>query len=300
MKQKIAYGKLPTEQINSRSRNIGAAGIDRTLRIIQQEDLAVPRAVQKCRKEIAAGASLITRALRAKGRLFFTGAGTSGRLAVLEAAECPPTFNTPPGMVQAVMAGGKASVFRSREGAEDRKDMALSLFRAKLRPGDVLVGIAASGVTPFVAGALQAAREKKCAAILVTCNPDPAFKKIADCVIAPRTGPEVITGSTRLKAGTATKLVLNQLTVCSMIQLGKVYHNRMVDLQPRSKKLEARALRLIQELGKVSPRKAEFLLGASHNNAKTAILMARKDCSYQQAKILLKKYQGSLAKALQK
>lgn len=291
------YAKLPTEQSNPHTRKIDSLAVEQILDLINKEDESVPRAVAKAKKKIAAGVRLIVASVKNGGRIFFAGAGTSGRLGVLEAAECPPTFNTPPALVQAVMAGGKRAVFRSQEGAEDRKDDALQIFRSKLKAADVVVGIAASGVTPFVAGAFEAAQEKGAKTILVTCNPKVSVPHL-DCLIAAATGPEVISGSTRLKAGTATKLMLNMLTVTSMIQLGKVYQNWMVDLQPKSQKLTARALRLIEHLGQVPPDRAEHYLLKARKNVKAAILMARKDWDYSSAVKKLKDADGFLEKAL--
>jgi N-acetylmuramic acid 6-phosphate etherase len=236
-------------------------------------------------------------ALSRRGRLIFVGAGTSGRLGVIEAAECPPTFDTPPSLVQAVIAGGRRTVFRSAEGAEDDGPDGARQIRRRVRPGDVVVGIAASGVTPFVRGALKEARRRGAATALVTCNPQvPA--SAARVVIALAVGPEVLTGSTRLKAGTATKLALNTLTTASFARLGKVYGNRMVDLRPRSAKLRARALRLVVLLGRVSPREAEGLLKASGASAKVAIAMARLGVDAKEARRRLKAAAGSLRTAL--
>ncbi len=296
--KKSTYAKLPTEQNNPRSRNIDKLSVEQILGLINKEDQTVPRAIAKVKPQITQGVRLITRALQYKGRLFFAGAGTSGRLGVLEAAECPPTFDTPPALVQAVMAGGRKAVFRSQEGAEDQKEEAFRLFRKKLKAGDIVVGIAASGITPFVNGAFEAAKEKKIKTILVTCNPKIKSSGLIDCVIAPSVGPEVITGSTRLKAGTATKLVLNMLTVASMIQLGKVYRNWMVDLQPKSRKLVFRGLRLIETLGEVPAHQAERYFTAAKRKVKVAILMAQKNWDYATAVQKLKKANGFLSKAL--
>ncbi len=295
---KINYSKLPTEQSNLRSRTIDRLPIEKVIDLINKEDSSVPKAVAKVKDSISQGVRLIVTSLKDGGRLFFAGTGTSGRLGVIEAAECPPTFNTPPSLVQAVIAGGKKAVFRSQEGAEDRYDEAFQIFNRKLKEKDVLVGIAASGVTPFVRGALEAAKKKGVSTILVTCNAKLASKKLIDCLIAPSVGPEVISGSTRLKAGTATKLVLNMLTVTSMIQVGKVYQNWMVDLQPKSKKLKARALRLIERLGVVSSKDAELYLRKANNRTKLAILMAKKSLDYKEASSRLKATAGFLQKAL--
>lgn len=296
--KKALYAKLPTEQNNPRSRHLDSLSLEKIIDLINQEDQTVPKAVARVKPQIAVGVRLMTAALKNNGRIFFAGAGTSGRLGVLEAAECPPTFSTSPSLVQAVMAGGKKAVFRSQEGAEDNETDAFTTFRKKLRANDVLIGIAASGVTPFVRGAFRAAKEKKLKTILVTCNPSYKKSSLTDCVIAPAVGPEIITGSTRLKAGTATKLVLNMLTVATMVQMGKVYQNWMVDLQPKSKKLVFRGLRLIERLGEVSAKEAEKHYAASQNKVKVAILMAQKRLDYQTAVRKLEKADGFLKKAL--
>ncbi len=295
---KINYAKLAAEQSNPRSRSIDSVSIKKMIGIMSREDKLVSRAVAKANKQIVCGVILIVQALQKGGRLFFAGAGTSGRFGVMEAAECPPTFNTSPSLIQAVMAGGRKAVFRSEEGAEDREEAAFKIFIKKLRGNDIVVGIAASGVTPFVRGALKAAREKGVSTVLVTCADVSSLKPLANCIISAKVGPELITGSTRLKAGTATKLILNRLTVASMIKLGKVYQNWMVDVQPRSRKLKARALRLIEHLGKVSPEKAERCLLEAKKNVKLAILIARKGWNYQTAFEKLKTASGFLGRAL--
>lgn len=286
--KKNAYAKLPTERPNPRSRNIDTLSISQIIQVMNQEDQKVPLAVSKVRPQIVQGVSLIVKSIKNGGRIFFVGAGTSGRLGVLEAAECPPTFNTPPDLVQAIIAGGKKAVFRSVEGAEDK--------RAKInsRRKDVIVGIAASGVTPFVLGALRDAKSKGAKTILIACNAASPVKNKIDCLIAPKVGPEIITGSTRLKAGTATKLILNMLTVASMIQLGKVYKNFMVDLQPKNKKLTARAVRIIEQLGDVSNQEALKCLVRARNNVKLAILMAQNGWGFDQATKKLNQSSGFL------
>lgn len=262
--------------------------VEGILRSMDAEEPGVIRAVAGQRKNIAAGVRLMEKSVRSGGRIFFVGAGTSGRLGVMEAAECPPTFDTPPDLVQAIMAGGRGSVFRSREGAEDRA------FQGVFRRKDVVVGIAASGVTPFVHGALARAKKNGAATILVTCNPVP--KRAARVIITTRVGPEIITGSTRLKAGTATKLVLNRLTVATMVRIGKVYENLMVDLQPKSAKLRDRACRIIMRLTRADREKAEGALRASGNRVKIAVVMLRKKVSKRKAESLLRN--GRLREAL--
>ncbi len=298
--KKINYARLPTEQSNPKSQKLDLLTVDQILTVINDEDSAVPKAVKKIKHRIAGGVNIICSALQNKGRLFFAGAGTSGRLGVIEAAECPPTFGTPPSLVQAVIAGGKKAVFRSQEGAEDQYEEAVRIFRKKLTKRDVLVGIAASGVTPFVRGALKVAKEKKASTILISCHPSTPLRSLADCIISPNVGPEVISGSTRLKAGTATKLILNMLTATTMIRLGKVYQNWMVDVQPKSKKLTARALRLIQKLGEVSNVDAHKYMLRAHMNVKLAILMAKMGYGYEEARNKLNKASGFLRRALRK
>src|SRR5204862_4139218 len=244
---------------------------------MNREDRRAVAAVGRVRRDLAAAVELIVDALRRGGRLVFVGAGTSGRLGVLEAAECPPTFGTRPGLVQAIMAGGRGAVFRSREGAEDDARAARRAVRARVRRGDVVVGVSASGVTPFVRAALAAAAARGAATILVACNATRTHGRAL--LVAPAPGPEVLAGSTRLKAGTATKLVLNTLTTATMTRLGKVYGNRMVDLQPRSRKLRARAARLVAEIGGVSPARARRLLAAARSRVPVAIVMARRHLS---------------------
>ncbi|MBI4431713.1 MAG: N-acetylmuramic acid 6-phosphate etherase [Candidatus Omnitrophica bacterium] len=298
--KKVDYAGLPTEKPHPKSAKIDLLSTDEIIMLINSEDLNVPRSVGKVRHKIGESVEMIVSALRNKGRLFFAGAGTSGRLGVIEAAECPPTFGTPSSLVQAVIAGGKQAVFRSQEGAEDDAGSAFKIFRKKLRHGDVLVGIAASGITPFVRGALKAARTKRARTILISCNSTTPMKNLADCVIAPKIGPEVISGSTRLKAGTATKLILNMLTAASMIRLGKVYQNWMVDVQPKSRKLVARALCLIQKIGNVSDVEAKKYMIRAHMNVKLAILMAKMGYTYQESRSKLKKASGFLRRALGK
>jgi len=270
--------------------------LPRLVDLLVRENRRAVNAVSREKASLVRGARLLSAALRRGGRLIFVGAGTSGRLGVLEAAECPPTFNTRPGTVGAVMAGGRRAVFRSQEGAEDRTDEPRKALQ-KLRPRDAVIGIAASGVTPYVLSALETARRRGAATLLVTCN-KPLKPARADVVIAARTGPEPLTGSTRLKAGTATKIILNTLTTLAMVQNGKVYDHWMVDLQPRSQKLRARALRLVSGLGGVSPARAARLLKSSGGRAKTAIVMARRNVDRRSAERRLRAAGGFLRAAL--
>jgi len=270
--------------------------------LMNREDRRAVAAVGRVRREIAVAVKLVVAALARGGRLFFVGAGTSGRLGVIEAAECPPTFGTPPRLVQAIIAGGRGAVFRSREGAEDDGRAARRAVRRRVRRGDVVVGISASGVTPFVRAGLAAARDQGAATVLVACNAEGArgARFAASLRVVPLTGPEVLAGSTRLKAGTATKLVLNTITTAAMTGLGRVYGNRMIDLQPRSAKLYERALRLVTDLGGVSRGRARAALTGSRGRVRVAIVMAKSGTNAIEAARALAAAGGSLRVALQK
>ena len=228
-----------TERRNARTADIDLASPLEIVDLITAEDETVPSAVRKEREAIARVIERAVSTFRNGGRLFYVGAGTSGRLGVLDASECPPTFGTDPEMVQGIIAGGAAALTRSQEGAEDRVDAAAEdLSRAGVRAGDLVVGIAASGTTPYVRHALAYARGVGASTALVACSPPPAeMRDLADMIVLPLTGPEVVTGSTRMKAGTATKLVLNMITTGAMIRLGKTYGNLMVDLRATNAKL---------------------------------------------------------------
>lgn len=297
MTSSAIYAALPTEQANSNSRTLDRLSTRQLLRVMNREDAQVPRAVGRVLPQIERAIALIVAARRGGGRWWLIGAGTSGRFAVLEAAECPPTFNTPPSMVQAIMAGGPRAVFRSREGAEDDRTAAWQAVQRCVRAGDVVVGVSASGTTPFVETALASARRQGASTILLTCNRAASAGRTAQVVIAPSVGPEVLAGSTRLKAGTATKLILNMLTVATMVSLGKVHGNLMVDVRPTSAKLRARALRLIQTIAGVSVAEAARYLQASGGQTKTAILMAARRIDARAARALLARHDGILRKA---
>lgn len=290
------YGRLATERPNRSSRALDRMTPLEIARLMNREDARAVRAVGRALPAIAHAVDVIVAALAGGGRLFFVGAGTSGRLGVLEAAECPPTFGTPPALVQAVMAGGRGSVFRSREGAEDDPAAAARAVRARVRRGDVLVGVSASAVTPFVRGGLAAARRAGAATVLVACNPSAARAGVPPrtIVVALDPGPEVVAGSTRLKAGTATKLVLNTLTTASMARLGRVWGNRMVDVQPRSRKLRERALGLVADLGGVDRRRAARALATADDRVRLAVVVARTGWSPGRALRALRRARGSL------
>jgi N-acetylmuramic acid 6-phosphate etherase len=296
--RRIRYEKLSTERADPGGAQLDVLSPVQVAKLMNQADRQAVAAVGQAAPVLGQAIELIAGALASGGRLFFVGAGTSGRLGVVEAAECPPTFDSPPSLVQAVIAGGRGAVFRSREGAEDDEGAGRREIARRARAGDVVVGIAASGVTPFVHGALREARRRSAATVLVTCNPD-VSPRSARIVIALAVGPEVLAGSTRLKAGTATKLALNTLTTGTFARLGKVYGNRMVDLRPRSAKLRARALRIVQELGGVRAPEATRLLKESGGNAKLAIAMARLALPAREARRRLETVSGSLRRALE-
>ena len=240
------WQQLPTEAINPASLAIDKLPSTEIIDVMLAEDRKMLAAVNRERERIALAVDIITQALRKGGRLVFVGAGTSGRLGILEAAEIPPTFGTAPDLVQGIMAGGKSAVFRAREGVEDRYDEgARTVARMKANKRDVFVGVSASGITPFVRGGLAAARKAGARIIFVTCDPAADLQTFVDLTIALGVGPEVIAGSTRLKAATGTKLVLNMLTTGSMIRIGKTYGNLMVDVQSSSEKLKDRARRIL-------------------------------------------------------
>ncbi len=249
----------PTERRNPRSTNLDKLPLARAIKLMLTEEAAVPAKLLQQSAKLQQAIEIIVRAFRRGGRLFYVGAGTSGRLGVLDASECPPTFGTDPGMVQGIIAGGKEALWRSVEGAEDDAGAAgKEIQLRKVTRRDVVVGIAASGRTPFVGGAIRAARRRGAATILLCFNPYVAIP--SDCkptlVIAPDLGPEILTGSTRLKAGTATKLVLNLFTTLAMVRMGKVRSNLMIDLNPSNSKLRERAVRIVCELTQAGPERA--------------------------------------------
>ncbi len=296
MPRGVRYSRLPTEQRHPKTHTLDQLSIMAYLDMMVREEDRVMRAVRRQLPAIARAIQLMTTRLRAGGRLIFVGAGTSGRLGVIEAAECPPTFHTPPLLVQALIAGGPRAVFRSQEGAEDDRRRARHSVARRIRAGDVVVGISASGVTPFVDEALRVAARRGARTILITCHARPSIR--AQVTIPLSVGPEVLTGSTRLKAGTATKLVLNMLTLGSMVQFGKTYGNLMVDVRPTSHKLRARALGLVQSLTRCSARTARRQLRAARGSVKVAVLMHQRGLSYHGSVRRLAAVGGSLRKAL--
>ncbi|HEY9444833.1 MAG TPA: N-acetylmuramic acid 6-phosphate etherase [Gemmatimonadales bacterium] len=285
-----------TERRNPRSATIDTASSLEIVDLIGAEDAGVPSAVARVRQEIARAIDLVEAAFRAGGRLVYVGAGTSGRLGVLDAAECPPTFGTPPEMVLGVIAGGYPALVRSVEGAEDDVNAGIGEIDARrLGPHDVVVGIAASGTTPFVRAALSRAQTLGARSVLVTCAEPPALlQETCDVCIVVKVGPEVVTGSTRMKAGTATKLVLNTLTTGAMIRIGKTYGNLMVDLRAWNDKLVDRSQRIVMETTGLPRDDARAVLDAAGGRVKTAIVMARRGVSGDEADRLLAEHQGRL------
>jgi N-acetylmuramic acid 6-phosphate etherase len=265
---------------------------------IQKQDYAIADAVSACVPEIAQAVDGIVEKLLCGGRLFYFGAGTSGRLGVLDAAECPPTFGVEPALVQAFIAGGPGAVFVSSEHEEDYEENgARDVSVAGVSRGDAVVGICANGCTPYVLGALKKARAVGALTVLITNNS--ASDDVACAVITALVGPEALTGSTRMKAGSAQKMILNLISTSVMVKMGRVYENLMVDLRPNSKKLHKRALRIIMTVAGVPEEEAEKALVAANNSSKTAILMLKCGCSLDEAERLLAKQQGFLRKALE-
>ena len=296
MPRSIRYDRLPTEQRHPHSHDLDRLSVEQLLRLMSWEDVRVIRAVTREHPRIARAIHLLASRLRRGGGLFFVGAGTSGRLGVIEAAECPPTFSTSPALVQAIMAGGRGAVFRSREGAEDDRASARAAVSRRVRAGDAVVGIAASGVTPFVAEALRVARGRGARTVLITAHPRSRIPATVRITLA--VGPEVLSGSTRLKAATATKLVLNMLTLGAMVQLGKTYGNLMVDVRPTSRKLRARAVRIIHTIARCSESEAARTLRAARGRVKIAVLMAALGLSSSAATHRLAADDGALWRAL--
>jgi N-acetylmuramic acid 6-phosphate etherase len=278
------WQSLPTEQINPATLAIDKLPPADIVEGMLNEDRKMLAAVQREKDRIAVGVEIITQALRKNGRIIFVGAGTSGRLGVLESAEMPPTFGTSPDLVQAIMAGGKGALLRAREGVEDNyEEGARSINRLRPTKRDVVIGVSASGMTQFVRGALTRARRVGSKIIFVTCDPRTELQTFVDLIIAPAVGPEVIAGSTRLKAGTATKLVLNTLTTAAMIRIGKTYGNLMVDVQTGSEKLRDRARRIIVIVTGLDYDAADELLQRARWNVKAAIVMQKSGLTYSRA-----------------
>ncbi len=290
---------LVTEARNPASEKIDDKSTIDILKIINQEDQKVPKVVEGEIPYIAQAVDLLVGIFKKGGRLFYVGAGTSGRLGVLDAAECPPTFGTDPEMVQGIIAGGEKALVRAQEGLEDRAELgAKDLLQRGVTKNDVVCGVAASYRTPYVLGAIRKAREIGAKTIYVTCNPRSEIKVEVDIAICPVVGPEVVMGSTRMKAGTATKLVLNMLTTASMIRLGKVYGNMMVDLMMTSRKLEERSKRVVMMVTGVDYERAAAVLKEAKGHVKTALVMILAGISAEEAKKRLQESDGFVRKAI--
>ena len=293
-------GHLLTEQANPLSTHLDQLPTAELVRVFCEEDRRPQEAVAAAAPELSTAIDAIAERLRQGGRLFYLGAGTSGRLGVLDAAECPPTFCSAPELVQGVLAGGAAALLRSSEGLEDLFDAGCDdLMKRGFGPADCLVGIAAGGTTPYVHGGLSHARSIGALAIAMACVPAEQVPMPCDIDIRLLTGPELLTGSTRLKAGTATKMALNILSTGVMVRLGKVYANRMVDVAVTNSKLEDRALRILQDLGGIARDQGRELLDQSGGSVKLALLMAQRGCDADQAKQLVQLHGGQLRLALE-
>ena len=278
------WQSLPTEAINPSSLGIDKLASDDIVDLMVNEDRKMLEAVKRERERIAVGIDMIATALRKGGRIVFVGAGTSGRLGVLESAEMPPTFSTHPDLIQAVMAGGRDAIFSAKEGVEDNyEEGARSITRFHPTKKDIVIGVSASGMTPFVRGALTRARQAGARVVFITCDPATELQTFVDLTIAPGVGAEVIAGSTRLKAATATKLVLNMLTTGAMIRIGKTYGNLMVDVHTGSEKLKDRARRIITIVTGLEYDEADKLLRRARWNVKAAIVMQKAGLSHPQA-----------------
>ncbi|MGC0827402.1 N-acetylmuramic acid 6-phosphate etherase [Pantoea agglomerans] len=297
---KLDLSQMITEGRNPASQNIDELSTEAMLRVINDEDKKVALAVEAIVPQIAAAVDAIYAAFQAGGRLIYCGAGTSGRLGILDASECPPTFGTPREQVVGLIAGGHTAILQAVENAEDNREQgAQDLKDIHFSRHDVLVGIAASGRTPYVLGALAYANELGATTVSLTCNPGSAMSQVAAIALTPVVGPEVVTGSSRMKAGTAQKLVLNMLTTGSMIRSGKVYGNLMVDVEATNQKLVQRQVNIVMQATDCDEATASAALTACGGHCKTAILMVLADLAADEAKALLSQHQGFIRQALQ-
>src|SRR5215813_5006596 len=293
------WQSLPTEAINPATLGIDKLAADDIVEVMLSEDRKMLAAVQREHERIAVGVDMVAAALLKEGRIIFMGAGTSGRLGILESAEMPPTFSTDPSLVQAVMAGGRSAIFASKEGVEDNyEEGARAIMRLRPTKRDVVVGVSASGMTQFVRGGLTRARRAGARIIFVTCDPHTELQTFVDLTISPAVGAEVIAGSTRLKAGTATKMVLNMLTTGAMIRIGKTYGNLMVDVQTNSEKLKDRARRIVNIITGLDYEEADKLLRTARWNVKAAVVMSKTGVSYPKAISRIRKADDQLREAL--
>ncbi len=290
---------LKTESRNPDTMDIDMLDTENILKKINNEDKKVALAVESELPHVAKAVDMVVQSIRHGGRVFYVGAGTSGRLGTLDASECPPTYGVSPELFQGVIAGGTKALYSSIEGAEDdRKQGKTDLIAHNVTGGDIVVGIAASGRTPYALGAMEYGRGIGCGTVGIACNKGSEMEGLADVMIAPEVGPEAVTGSTRMKAGTAQKMVLNMISTASMIKLGKVYTNLMVDMKPSNEKLKARAINIVRIATDSTEESAKTALEESGNNVKTAILMLLKDITKEQARQELKKADGFIRKAI--
>ncbi|MGD8628974.1 MAG: N-acetylmuramic acid 6-phosphate etherase [bacterium] len=291
---------LPTESINPRTLALDEASTGDILSMMNREDRLVAPAVARETERIAAAVEMVVAAIKAGGRVFYVGAGTSGRLGVIDAAECPPTFGTSPDLFQGIIAGGYGAIIRAREGSEDRADLARrAMTRRGVSRKDVVIGLAACRRTPYVLAALERARQIGASTVYITCNPGVSGEE-ADVVVAVDVGPEAVMGSTRMKCGTAEKLVLNMISTASMVKLGKVYGNMMVDLMANSEKLRQRSVRIIMLATGCAYDAAAVVLKRAKGSVKVAIVMQLKGLGRKEAAALLRKSDGFVKRALKK
>lgn len=291
--------ELMTEMGNPKSKNLDELKTIDILKLMNEEDRTVPLAVEAVLPQIEQVVHAVYEAFNNNGRLFYVGAGTSGRIGILDAVECPPTFSTPPEMVQAIMAGGNGAFLVAIEGAEDDQTLGKNdLMAKKLNRNDVVIGIAASGRTPYVIGALQYSQSIGATTVSLTSNSNAEISEYADYAIEVMTGPEVLAGSTRLKAATAHKMILNMISTAVMVKLGKVYNNYMIDVNATNLKLRQRARRIVQEVTDVSEEEAEKILIETNYAVKPAIVMLLTDLSYDEAKLKIEQANGYAKKAI--
>ena len=298
-RESVALDHLTTEAINPSLADIDALDTQTRLRLMNREDARVADAVALEIPQIVRAAYLAARSLRAGGRLIYIGAGTSGRLGVLDASECPPTFGVPPGLVLGIIAGGDSAMFQAVEGAEDDPDLGASaVIDADVSENDTVVGVSASGRAPFVLGALRQAKKRGASVVAIANNRPSEVEAVAQVTIAPLVGPEVLAGSTRLKAGTAQKMVMNMISTEAMIEVGKTYGNLMVDVQATNAKLRARAARIIAQITGLSLDRAQTALQDADGSAKLAILMVQTGQTLEEARLSLAQAGGFLRRAL--
>lgn len=297
---KIDLSKMVTESRNTASQHIDTLSTLDMLKVINDEDKKVALAVEQALPDIARAVDVIAAAFQKGGRLIYSGAGTSGRLGILDASECPPTYGSKPEQVVGLIAGGHQAIFKAVENAEDNRELGADDLKAlNFNQHDVLVGIAASGRTPYVLGAMSYAKSVGATSACISCNPQSAMTELADISITPIVGPEVVTGSSRMKAGTAQKLVLNMLTTGAMIRIGKVYGNLMVDVEATNAKLVERQKKIVMEATECSREEAENALVACNGHCKTAIVMILAQLSAEEAKSLLVNNNGFIRKAIE-